>query len=112
MGGFRHRSLHVESKHAFRRTSSLFTQPPPPRITRARRTIAAGAVSDKIHTGVVLVGRPMKLEIVKERWPLRFEVVGLEIAQRERKAMVDADQRRSILGQPLDQPFGEVPLVI
>jgi len=108
MGGFRHRSLHVESKHAFRRTSSLFSQPLPPRITHARRTIAAEAVSDKIHIGVVLVGRPMKLEIVKERRPVRFEVVGFEIAEGERKAMVDAGQRRGILGQSFNQPFGDV----
>ena len=31
----------------------------------------------------------------------------LEIAQRERKAVVDADQRRHVLGQPFHQPFGD-----
>ena len=31
----------------------------------------------------------------------------LEIAQRKREAVVDADQRGRILGQPLHQPFGD-----
>jgi hypothetical protein len=46
------------------------------------------------------------LKIIEERGPIWSEVMHLEIVQREREAMVDADQRRSILGQPLDQPFG------
>ena len=36
-----------------------------------------------------------------------FRPMHLEIAQRKREAVVDADQRRRVLGQPLDQPFGD-----
>ncbi len=43
----------------------------------------------------------MALEVVEECWPVWLEVVHLEITQRERKAVVDADQR----GRIFDQPF-------
>src|SRR5260370_3488571 len=36
-----------------------------------------------------------------------YQAVHLEITQRERKAVMDAAQRGDVLGQPLDQPFGD-----
>src|SRR5258708_6742499 len=50
---------------------------------------------------------PVPLEIVEEAPPVGQQPVRLEIAQRERKAVVDADQRGRILGQPFHQPFGD-----
>jgi hypothetical protein len=35
--------------------------------------------------------------------------VRLEVAQRKRKAVIDADQRRRVLDELLDQPFGNAP---
>jgi hypothetical protein len=49
----------------------------------ARSAIAHRAVANEIDIGVVLVSRPMPLEIVEERRPVRFEAMHLEIAQRE-----------------------------
>jgi hypothetical protein len=56
---------------------------------------------------VVFVGWPVALEIVEEGGPIWLELMDLEIAQRKRETMVDADPHWSILSQPLDQPFGE-----
>jgi hypothetical protein len=65
--------------------------------------LAYGAVVDEINVDV-LVGRPMALEIVMEGGPVEHEPI---TTQREGKAMVDADQCRWVLGQCLDQPFGD-----
>jgi hypothetical protein len=70
----------------------------------ARTTISYRAVANEIDVNV-LVGRPMMLEIIEEGWPVRLEAMNLEIAQREREAVIDADQRRHVLGQSLYQPF-------
>jgi hypothetical protein len=85
MSGFRHRSLHVEKKDG---------KSPPPRVSLARYAAAQG-----LDRRVVLVGRPMTLEIVKECRPVMFEAMFIKIADRERKAVVDAEQRGDILGQ-------------
>src|ERR1035437_4431166 len=102
MGGFRHRSLYVEMKDRFGTTRALLGQPSPARVPHAHRAVTYGAVTDKIDIGVVLVGRPMPLEIIKESGPVRLEAMHLEIAQRELEAVFDANQRRCILGQPFD----------
>ena len=107
MGRLRHRSLHVEVKHRFRAARAFLGQTPPPGIAHARRAVADDAVTDEIDIGVILVSRPMPLEIVEEARPVGQQPMRLEIAQRERKAVVDADQRGRILGQPFDQLFGD-----
>ena len=107
VGGFRDRSLHIEMKHRLRAAGAFLGQPPPAGIAHARRAIAVDAVADEIDIGVVLVGRPVALEIVEERRPVGLQAMHLEIAQREREAVVDADQRRRVFGEPLDQPFGD-----
>lgn len=50
---------------------------------------------------------PMVLKIVEEGGPVGDEAVRLEIAQRKREAVIDADQCRPILGKPLHEPFGD-----
>jgi hypothetical protein len=47
----------------------------------------------------------MTLEIIEKGRPIGLEAMRLEIAQRKRKAMIDADQGRRVLGEPLHQPF-------
>jgi hypothetical protein len=49
------------------------------------------------------------VEIVEEVPPVGRQQVNLEVAQREREGVVDADQRRRILGEPFHQPFGDAP---
>jgi hypothetical protein len=55
----------------------------------------------------IVDGRPMMLEVVEKGWPVGLQAMLLKIAQRKGKSVVDADQRRHILGQPLDQPLGD-----
>ena len=64
------------------------------------------AVAHELDIDVILIGRPMALEIVEEARPVGQQPVRLEIAQRKRKAVVDADQRGRIFGEPFHQPFG------
>jgi hypothetical protein len=48
MGGFRHRSLHVELEDGFRAAGTLLGQPPPAGIAHTRRAIAHRSVPDEI----------------------------------------------------------------
>ena len=58
MGGFRHRSLHVEVKDRFRAAGALLGQAPPAGIAHARRAVADGAVAHEIDIGVAPAIRP------------------------------------------------------
>jgi hypothetical protein len=46
------------------------------------------------------------LEIVKKGRPVGLQAMRLEIAQRKRKAVVNANQRGRAFNEPLDQLFG------
>jgi hypothetical protein len=46
---------------------------------------------------VILIGRPVALEIVEKRRPVGLQPVNLEIAQRKGKAVVNADQGGNVL---------------
>ena len=107
MRGFRHRPLYVELKDRFRAARAFLSQPPPAGIAHPRRTITHRALTYEINVGVILVGRPMALEIVEEGRPVGLQAMHLEVAQRKRKAVVDADQRGRVLGQLVYQPFGD-----
>src|SRR5262249_43927568 len=52
------------------------------------------------------VGWPVAMEVVEEGRPVWLQTVHLEIAQRKREAVVDADERWWTVGQLLHQPFG------
>ena len=68
-------------------------QPPPSRTPRTRSSIPHNSVPDEINVGVILVRRPVALEIVEESIPIGLEAMLFEIAHREREAVIDADQR-------------------
>src|SRR5258708_31417978 len=106
VGGFCDRALHIEMKDGFCAARALLGQTPPPGIPRARIAISAHTLANEIDIRVVFVGGPMLLEVVQERRPVRLEAVGLEIAQRKREAVVNADQRCRLFTQPRDEPFG------
>jgi hypothetical protein len=53
------------------------------------------------HQPTVSWAPDAQLEIMEEGGPVRFEAMHLEIAQREGQALVDADQHRHVLSQPL-----------
>ena len=107
MGGFRHRSLHVEMKHGLGAAGTLLGEPPPAGVAHARRAVSRHALAHEIDIGVIAIGRPMALEVVEEGGPIRLEAMRLEIAQREGEAVIDADQRRRVLGELLHKPFGD-----
>src|SRR5262249_6682251 len=91
VGGFRDRPLHVEMKDGLGAAGALLGEPPPAGVADASGTVAHDALADEIDIGVVVVGRPMVLEIVEEGGPIELEAMRLEIAQRKGKAVVDAD---------------------
>lgn len=107
VGGLRHRTLDVEMEHRLRATSPHYRQAPPLAISLAQSPLAGCAIADEIHIGVVLVGRPVALKIVKEGRPIGQQAMGLEIAQWEGEAVVDADQGGDVLGQALREPFDD-----
>jgi hypothetical protein len=83
MGRFRHRSLHVELKDGFRAAAT------------ACRLFVSRCRAHGFHNCVVFIGRPITLEILEEWQPVVLEAIFIKIADRERKAVVDADQRRA-----------------
>jgi hypothetical protein len=54
---------------------------------------------------MVIVRRPMVLEVFQKRSPIERNMVLGEVAERERKAVIDADKRRHIFGQNHRQPL-------
>jgi hypothetical protein len=58
-------------------------QSPPQGIARARRAFANRAVAHEVDIGMIVVCRPVKLEIVEKCLPIKFEAMCLEIAQRK-----------------------------
>ena len=94
-------------KHRLGATGAFLGKPPPAGVAGTRGAFAEHSLAHEIDIGVVVVSRPVKLEIVEEGGPVGFEAMRLEIAQRERKAVIDADQRWRVLSEPLDQPFGD-----
>lgn len=59
----------------------------------------------EIDISMVIVRRPMVLEVFQKRSPIERNMVLSEVAERERKAVVDANKRRYVLGQNLGQPL-------
>jgi len=91
MSGFCHRALRVEVKDGFRSTGALLGQPPPAGVAHARCAITHRSFADEINIGVIAISWPVSLEIVEEGRSVRLETVRLKIAQRKRKAVIDAD---------------------
>jgi hypothetical protein len=92
-------------KYGFR-TRPYFRDSPPTRIATPGSTVATSALSNEVNVSVVLISRPVLLKIIKKGWPLAGQAVPLKVSQRERKAVVNAHQRRGRLGQAFDKPVG------
>jgi hypothetical protein len=54
---------------------------------------------------MVIVRRPMVLEVFQKRSPIERNTVLSEVAEWKRKAVVNADKRRYIFGQNFGQPL-------
>ena len=105
--GFGHRSRHIEVKDGLGCSGTFLGQPSPASVAGTGHTIAADAVTDKIDIGVVLVGRPMVLEVIKKCLPIRWQVMSLEIPEGKREAMIDTNHRRLVFQEPFNQPLGQ-----
>ncbi len=81
---------------------SRFSRTTASRNAATRRAVAHRTVAHKFDTRMVFIGWPVALEIIEKGRPVGREPMYLEIAQREREAVVDADQRGHVLRQPVD----------
>jgi hypothetical protein len=70
--------------------------------------MAGKALAYQIDAGVVPVGGRVAMEVVEERRPVEREAVRFGVSQREGKAMVESRQRRTIFGEPINQPFRNI----
>ena len=107
VGRFRDAALHVEMKDRFG-AAALLGDPPPTGAAGAGRGVPAKSVANEIDVGVILVRRPVPLEIVEKRVPFRQQEMFLEIAEGEGKRMIDPDQRRRTVAEFPDQPLREL----
>ena len=106
MGRLGHRAMDVEMEHRLGRAGTMFGHPAPAGAAGARSTIANQAITHEIHIGVLGIRGPVALKVLQKRGPIRLQVMHFEIAQRKRKPVIDADDRRDILGQALGEPLG------
>jgi hypothetical protein len=105
VGGFRHRALHVEMKHRLGAAGALLSEPLPAGITGARGAVAHDALAHEIDIGVIVVGQ-WRWKSSRKAGQSGLRPFPQKITQREREAVIDADQCRRVLGKPFHQPFG------
>jgi hypothetical protein len=99
--------LSIEVENGLRRACSFFGSTEQGFATSSNSADAVSIMKDVSYPGAILVGRPVAMEIVKEGWPVRLQVMRLEVAEWEREPVVDADERGGILRQRLHQPFSD-----
>jgi hypothetical protein len=75
MGRFRHRALHVKMEDRFGIASADFRHRPPPRITGSGRGIPADSLTHEIDISMVIVRRPMVLEVPPKSSPIERNAV-------------------------------------
>lgn len=109
MRGLRDGALHIEAEYRLGGASPSLSQSHPARIAGTGRPLSSVALTDKIHVYMILIGRPMPVEVVEEGRPVERQSVPLEILHREGEAVIDADQRPLRIGKPFDQPFADTP---
>jgi len=72
---------------------------------QGRTTSSAGLHQSPPYQQLRSLREPQPLEIIEKLVPVRRQMVNLEISQRKREAVVDADNRRRVLTQPRHKPF-------
>jgi len=98
-------SIHPESEHGFCLTDAALDQAAPVSIPSSLGAVADNTITHVTHPNILFISRPMVLEIFEEGGPIEFDAIRPEITQRDRKAVVNADQRGLVFGQSLDKPF-------
>ena len=86
---------------------ALLRQPPPLGVAVACSAVATFALAYEIDVCIVSVGRPMALKIVEKHRPIAIETIFVEVAERKGECVVQSRERRNVLAELLDQPFGE-----
>ena len=89
----------------------LFGDAEPASLTCALQAAPRGAVSKEAHVRVPGVGRPVVVEVFEEALPIAGESVFLEIGQRERERVVDADDGREVAVEFFAEPFGQTSAI-
>ena len=79
MRGFGDRPLHVEMKDRFRGPGALLSCASPSGAAHSCGAITDEAVTDEIDICIVIVGRPVPMEIIKEGRPIQLQTIFLEI---------------------------------
>lgn len=62
------------------------------------------ALLAQVLVGVLGVGGPVPLKVLEKRGPVGRQAMYLEVAQRKGKPVIDANDRRNVLREPLGQP--------
>lgn len=97
----------VEVEHRLGRARPHLREPSPLPIAFPRRSVPYRAVTNVLDAGAVLVCRPVPLEVIEKSRPIVAQSVPVEELEWKRKPVVDADQGRPVLSEPLDQPLSD-----
>jgi len=89
----RYGSRYVKMKDRFR-SSTYVDNPTPSRVSGARSALTEHAIANELNVSVIAISWPVLLKIIEEGVPPPLNLVDVEIPQRKRKSMVDADYRR------------------
>ncbi len=98
-----------ESRKLSTESGQLHCQPPPPRIAGPRGLVAIHTIPNEVDIHVVLVCRPVHLEIIQETTPIWWDAVDFEAAQRQGERVLDAYKRRWTVAELDGEPLGETP---
>ena len=79
MRRFGYFTRHVKVKDRFGRTSPFFRQATPTGIAHALGAIPYKTIPNKISIDMIIIFRPVVLEIVEKGRPVRQQMVNLEI---------------------------------
>lgn len=63
-------------------------------------------ITNEGDISVPFVGRPVVMEIDQKIFPIAGESVPLEVGQREREGVVDADDGWNVVAKAVAEPFG------
>lgn len=69
-------------------------------ISRSDGRVTAYPLTNEIYIRIVVVGRPVSLEVVKEARPVVRQAVRIEVLLWKRKGVVDPDKRWPVFTEP------------
>lgn len=109
MRRFGNRTLYVEVKDRFGGAGSFLGQATPTGIVHTIGAIPSQTIPNEIHIDMIIIRRPMALEVVGERWPVGQKAVNFKVTDGKGKTVVYADNRILISLKLFHQPLGNTP---